>query len=192
MARRLPPAGARKRPGGGWEWRFTYKGIRCSVGAGNLDKLQEKHDEKKREIDAGLYTTNKNITVGQYFDEWIDRKRSVLKESSVYVYKILFNNHIRPEIGDIKLKALERRQVLALQKKTSTKIAIPKGQRRKKGCNGGLLVSNNTITLLKSLLKSAVDDEIIIRNVAATVPPIKTTKRPARETCHRELSDEEA
>lgn len=36
-----------------------------------------------------------------------------------------------------------------------------------------------------------MDDEIIIRNVAATIPPIKTEKRPARETCHRELSDEE-
>lgn len=192
MARKQIPAGARKRPGGGWEWRFTYDGKRCSVGAPTLDELQKKHDERIKEIDAGVYTANRNITVGQYFDEWIDRKKSVLKESTIYVYKILFNNHIRPEIGDIKLKALERRQVLALQKKASTKIAIPKGQRRKKGCNGGLLVSNNTITLLKSLLKSAVDDEIIIRNVAATVPPIKTTKRPARETCHRELSDEEA
>lgn len=191
MARKQIPAGARKRPGGGWEWRFTYNGKRCSVGAPTLDELQKKHDERIKEIDAGVYTANRNITVGQYFDEWIDRKKSVLKESTIYVYKILFNNHIRPEIGDIKLKALERRQVLALQKKASTKIAIPKGQRRKKGCNGGLLVSNNTITLLKSLLKSAVDDEIIIRNVAATVPPIKTTKRPARETCHRELSDEE-
>lgn len=191
MARKQIPAGARKRPGGGWEWRFTYNGKRCSVGAPTLDELQKKHDERIKEIDAGVYTANRNITVGQYFDEWIDRKKSVLKESTIYVYKILFNNHIRPEIGDIKLKALERRQVLALQKKASTKIAIPKGQHRKKGCNGGLLVSNNTITLLKSLLKSAVDDEIIIRNVAATVPPIKTTKRPARETCHRELSDEE-
>lgn len=191
MARKQIPAGARKRPGGGWEWRFTYKGIRCSVGAGNLDKLQEKHDEKKREIDAGLYTANRNITVGQYFDEWIDRKKSVLKESSLFSYKTHFETHIRPEIGNIKLKALERRQLLALQKKVSIQKKSSKGRRQGRPITGGPVVANRVIFLMKSLLKSAMDDEIIIRNVAATIPPIKVEKRPARETCHRELSDEE-
>lgn len=191
MARKQVPAGARKRPGGGWEWRFTYKGIRCSVGAGNLDKLQEKHDEKKREIDAGLYTANRNITVGQYFDEWIDRKKSVLKGSSLFSYKTHFETHIRPEIGNIKLKALERRQLLALQKKVSIQKKSSKGRRQGRPITGGPVVANRVIFLMKSLLKSAMDDEIIIRNVAATIPPIKVEKRPARETCHRELSDEE-
>lgn len=191
MARKQVPAGARKRPGGGWEWRFTYKGIRCSVGAGNLDKLQEKHDEKKKEIDAGLYTANRNITVGQYFDEWIDRKKSVLKESSLFTYRHQFNAHIRPEIGDIKLKALERRQLLALQKKVSIKKKIHKRGSNGRFVTGGPSMANCVLALMKSLLKSAVDDEIIIRNVAATIQPIKVNKRPARETCHRELSDEE-
>lgn len=191
MARKQVPAGARKRPGGGWEWRFTYKGIRCSVGAGNLDKLQEKHDEKKKEIDAGLYTANRNITVGQYFDEWIDRKKSVLKEASLYSYKRQFEIHIRPEIGNVKLKALERRQLLVLQKKVSVKKELRRGKSQDKVIVGGPAISNCVIILMKSLLKSAVDDEIIIRNVATTIQPIKVNKRPARETCHRELSDEE-
>jgi hypothetical protein len=121
MARKQIPAGARKRPGGGWEWRFTYNGKRCSVGAPTLDELQKKHDERIKEIDAGVYTANRNITVGQYFDEWIDRKKFTIKESSLFTYKNYFNAHIRHEIGNIKLKSLERRQLLALQQKVSTK-----------------------------------------------------------------------
>lgn len=191
MARKSIPAGARKRPGGGWEWRFTYKGHRCSVGANNLDELQEKHDEKQREIDAGVYTANRNITVGQYFDEWIERKKPVLKESTIFAYKRQFENHIRPVIGNVKLKALERRQVLALQKRVSIKNGIPKGKHREKVGTGGPSIANRVIILMKSLLKSAVEDEIVIRNVAENIPPVKIKKRPARETCHRELSDEE-
>lgn len=191
MARKQIPAGARKRPGGGWEWRFTYNGKRCSVGAPTLDELQKKHDERIKEIDAGVYTANRNITVGQYFDEWIDRKKFTIKESSLFTYKNYFNAHIRHEIGNIKLKSLERRQLLALQQKVSTKKIISNRTHRGRACTGGPDIANCVISLMKSLLKSAMDDEIIIRNVAATIPPIKTEKRPARETCHRELSDEE-
>lgn len=191
MGRKSIPAGARKRPGGGWERRFTYKGFHCSIGAMKLDDLEEKYKEKIREIDAGVYTANRNITVGQYFDEWIERKKSVLKESSIFSYKRQFENHIRPVIGNVKLKALERRQVLALQKKVSIKNGIPKGKHREKVGTGGPSIANRVLILMKSLLKSAVEDEIVIRNVAETIPPIKIKKRPARETCHRELSDTE-
>lgn len=191
MARKQIPAGARKRPGGGWEWRFTYDGKRCSVGAPTLDELQKKHDERIKEIDAGVYTANRNITVGQYFDEWIDRKKFTIKESSLFTYKNYFNAHIRHEIGNIKLKSLERRQLLALQQKVSIKKIISNRTHRGRASTGGPDIANCVISLMKSLLKSAMDDEIIIRNVAVTIPPIKTEKRPARETCHRELSDEE-
>lgn len=191
MARISVPTGCRKRPNGGWEWRFTHKGIRVSVGGDSIEKVKEKAKEKIQEIDAGVFTNSRTITVGQYFDEWIERKKKVLKESTIFSYKRQFENHIRPVIGNVKLKALERRQVLALQQKVSIKNGIPKGKHREKVGTGGPSIANRVLILMKSLLKSAVEDEIVIRNIAETIPPIKINKRPARETCHRELSDEE-
>lgn len=191
MARISVPTDCRKRPNGGWEWRFTHKGIRVSVGGDSIEKVKEKAKEKIQEIDAGVFTNSRTITVGQYFDEWIERKKRVLKESTIFSYKRQFENHIRPVIGNVKLKALERRQVLALQQKVSIKNGIPQGKHREKVGTGGPSAANRVLILLKSLLQSAVEDEIVIRNVAETVRPIKINRRPARETCHRELSDEE-
>lgn len=42
MGRVSVPTGCRKRPNGGWEWRFTHKGIRVSVGGDSIEKVKEK------------------------------------------------------------------------------------------------------------------------------------------------------
>lgn len=178
MARELIPAGARKRPGGGYEWRFTVEGVRTSVGAPTIDELWIKHDERAAEIKAGVYKTNKNITVSQYFHEWLERRRPYIREATLFLYKILFTKHIDPTIGSVSMKKVERRQVLAIQKKANE--------------DGGPAVANHAIVLLKTLFKAAMEDEILIRSVADGVKKIKDkAKRPARETIHRELSDKE-
>lgn len=178
MAKKQIPAGARKRPGGGYEWRFTVEGVRTSVGAPTVDELWIKHDEREAEIKAGVYKTNKNITVSQYFHEWLERRRPYIREATLFLYKLLFTKHIEPCIGDVTMKKVERRQVLALQKKANE--------------NGGPAVANHTMVLLKTLFRAAMDDDILIRSVADGMKKIKNKgKRPARETIHRELSDEE-
>ena len=178
MAKKKIPAGARKRPGGGYEWRFTVEGIRTSVGAPTIDELWIKHDERAAEIKAGTYKANKNITVSQYFREWLERRRTYICDATASQYKRVFRIHIEPAIGDVNMKKVERRQVLAIQKKAHE--------------NGGPAVANHAVSLLKSLFKSAMQDEILMRNVADSVKPVKDkSKRPARETIHRELSDEE-
>lgn len=67
--------GERKRPGGGYEKRFTIKGVRYSVYAERKEDLQAKEDEKRAQIKAGIYHTNETITLNQYFDEWIEGRR---------------------------------------------------------------------------------------------------------------------
>ena len=178
MAKKQIPAGARKRPGGGYEWRFTVEGVRTSVGAPTIDELWIKHDERAAEIKAGVYKTNKTITVEEYFHEWLERRRPYIRGGTIYNYNSLFIKHISPIIGNVSIKKVERRQVLAIQKKAHE--------------NGGPAVANHAVRLLKALFKSAMLDEIVMRSVADGVKPIKDkTKRPARETIHRELTDEE-
>lgn len=178
MAKKQIPAGARKRPGGGYEWRFTVEGVRTSVGAPTIDELWIKHDERATEIKAGVYKTNKAITVSEYFHEWLERRRPYIRGGTIYNYNSLFMNHIASFIGNVSMKKVERRQVLAIQKKTNE--------------NGGPAAANHAVRLLKTLFKAAMEDEILIRSVADGVKKIKDKeKRPARETIHRELSDEE-
>lgn len=181
MAREQLPAGARKRPGGGYEWRFTVPdvpGRRFSVGAPTIKELKERQAEKAKEIKAGIYKTSKAITVCEYFNEWIDRKRGTVKPITIFTYTKIFNLHIKPAIGSVKVKQLERRQVLALQT----------GMKKE----GRIYLANYCMTLLKSLLKSAVKDSIVIRNVAEAISRLSTKEqKPARETIHRELSKEE-
>lgn len=178
MAKESIPPGARKRPGGGWEWRFTVEGIRASVGAPTLKELKIKQKEKEAEIKAGAYKANKRITMNQYFPEWLDRRRPYIRGATARNYKILYDKHIAPLIGLVTVKQVERRQVLAIQEKA-----------RK---TGGTAAANHTVELLKTLFKAAMEDGILIRNVALNVKKIKDKKkRPARETIHRELNNEE-
>lgn len=82
MAKVQVPAGARKRPGGGWEWRFTVDGVRASVGAPTIEELKIKQKEREAEIKAGTYKTNKKITVSQYFHEWLERRRPYIRSTT--------------------------------------------------------------------------------------------------------------
>lgn len=178
MAKKQKPAGARKRPGGGYEWRFTVEGVRTSVGAPTVDELWMKHDERAAEIKAGVYKANKTITVSEYFHEWLERRRPYIRGGTIRNYETLFIKHIAPSISRVSMKKVERRQLLAIQKETKK--------------TAGTAAANHTLILLKSLFKAAIDDDILIRSVADGIRNIKDkTKRPARETIHRELTKEE-
>ena len=63
------PAGIRKRPSGGYEYRGTYEGKRYSVGGSTIEECKKRAREKEKEIAAGMYHTNETITFDQYFKE---------------------------------------------------------------------------------------------------------------------------
>ena len=56
----------------------------------------------------------------------------------------------------------------------------------------GVSMTNGVIVLLKTVLNAAVDDEILMKNPAASVKPLRKDDRPkASETIHRALTREE-
>ena len=169
--------GERKRPGGGYEKRFTIKGVRYSVYAERKEDLQAKEDEKRAQIKAGIYHTNETITLNQYFDEWIEGKALSVRPITVYLYQRLFRKFIRRTLGRHKVRTLERRQIVAMMNHVADKA--------------GIATANKVHTLVGSILKGAMADDIISRNVAAGIPAIKQKGLPARETIHRELTDSE-
>lgn len=169
--------GERKRPGGGYEKRFTIKGVRYSVYAERKEDLQAKEDEKRAQIKAGIYHTNETITLNQYFDEWIEGKALSVRPTTVFMYHQWFDKYVRRSLGRHKVRTLERRQIITMMNHVADKA--------------GIATANKVHMLVGSILKGAMADDIIQRNVAAGIPMIKQKGPAARETIHRELTDSE-
>lgn len=172
------PSGMRKKVNGLFEKRFTVDGKRYSVYGHNVKECTENETLMREEIKAGLYTSNRNITLDSYFDEWEKSRTGVIKDSSIKMNRSRYNNHIKSVLGETKLQKIEKREIVKLQQNLAQKLSAS--------------TTNSVIVLLKTVLNAAVDDEIIIKNPAASVKPLRMDDRPkASETIHRALTREE-
>lgn len=172
------PSGMRKKVNGLFEKRFTVDGKRYSAYGHNVKECTENETLMREEIKAGLYTSNRNITLDSYFDEWEKSRTGVIKDSSIKMNRSRYNNHIKSVLGETKLQKIEKREIVKLQQNLAQKLSAS--------------TTNSVIVLLKTVLNAAVDDEIIIKNPAASVKPLRMDDRPkASETIHRALTREE-
>lgn len=172
------PSGMRKKTNGLFEKRFTVDGKRYSAYGHNAKECTENETLMREEIKAGLYTSNRNITLDSYFDEWEKSRTGVIKDSSIKMNRSRYNNHIKSVLGETKLQKIEKREIVKLQQNLVQKLSAS--------------TTNSVIVLLKTVLNAAVDDEIIIKNPAASVKPLRMDDRPkASETIHRALTREE-
>lgn len=174
MARRM--AGIRRRKDGTFEKRFTIEGQRYSVYGKTQKECIENEMKRREEIRNGLYTKNRKITVDQYFQEWIERKAEHVSANTIRRYRNDYRGHILPALGKKKLKDIERREILSFQKKLLGE--------------GMPVMASTVIMLLNQIMKSAVEDEIIARNVCAGIKSPKAATN-AGETIHRALTAEE-
>lgn len=171
-------AGARKRDNGTIEKRITINGKRYSIYGKTTKEVADKEQELRNKVFAGAYVTNQNITFDKYFNEWIERKKSSVKGSTIFTYKNMYKTYIETPLGNKRINKIERREILQLQQETSkTKSAAT--------CN--LLK-----TILNTVLKDAVLDEIISKNPAANIKNVKADKATqATNNIHRALTEEE-
>ena len=169
------PQGFRRKEGGKLEYRFVINCKRYSVTGSSVKECRDKETEKRAAVAAG-YVCNEKITVNQYFDEWMKQKARTVKESTLYTQKSAMKA-ILDRIGGERITGLERRRLVALQSELAENYTT-----------GGV---NHKFVLLKSLLSSAVTDEIIPKNPAAGIKPLKRTEPEARDTIHRALTLEE-
>ena len=169
-------SGTRKRADGTLEKRFTIDGKRYSVYGKTTKEVTEKEQNIRKQIAAGLYTNNRNITLDGYYDEWIDGKRNRAKSNTLKTYSILYNKQISPMLGKRKVQQIERREVLSLQRSLLE--------------NYSNYTINLVITILRTILNDAIKDEIITKNPAAGITALKEQEK-ATETYHRALTEEE-
>lgn len=169
-------AGIRVRKDGTFEKRFTIEGKQYSVYGKTTKEILAKELEKRKQIETGAYTKNRNITLDKYFEEWIEGKRGTTKSNSLRLYSSYYKLHISPAIGKRKIQQIERREITKLQSDLQDKLAIR--------------TVNNIFKTLNIILNDARIDDIISKNPAEGVKPLKEAVK-ASETYHRALTVEE-
>ena len=167
----------RVRNNGTLEYRFTVDGKRYSVYGVNAKELRAKELELRESIRNGTYSKNRNITLDQYYKEWLKAKQSYTKGNTELGITSRYENHIKPTLGKRKIVDIEKREILKLQQELLKKQKASS--------------VNAIITQFKDMLNSAVADDIIIKSPAATIKAAKTDTVKASETNHRALTEEE-
>ena len=170
-------AGIRKRKDGTLEKRFTINGKRHSAYGKTTKEVNEKEYEIREKLKQGIYTDNRNITFDGYFQEWIERKKGSVKESTIYSYSCYYNHTISPELGKRKLQQLERRELYNFQ----TKLA--------ETCKP--VHVNQVFKVIRMMLNDAVADDILLKSPAYGIKSLKNTEDAAAETIHRALTEQE-
>lgn len=173
------PAGVTRRKDGLLQKQFMVEGVpkRQTIYGRTVKELQEKETLKRKELAEGLYSPNKKITLNQLFSDWVKEKEHTIKESSLMIYQKSYKIYLAPTFGRCKVKDIERRQITTFMQDVQAKHSASTANRCK--------------SLLFTLLKYAVINEIVPRNVAEYIPAFRVNKKKARETIHRELTEQE-
>ncbi|MBQ7371049.1 MAG: site-specific integrase [Blautia sp.] len=171
-------AGVRKKDNGHYEKRFTVAGQRFSVSGSSSKECIEKEHRIRQMIADGSYIACRNITLSEYFTEWEEGRKAVVKKSTADRVHRQFITNIEPTLGKCRIQKIEKRQIIDLQRKLLT--------------DHKPTTVNLIVTSLKTILNGAVDDEIITKNPAASVKAVRTDdQEKATETIHRALTREE-
>lgn len=150
----------RQRSNGTWEARFTAgyaadgKLIQKSVYASTREEAQKKMREAIRQIDRGEYVEPSQLTLSDWLDTWFTvYGRPRWRDSTAASHYKNIQANLKPSLGKYLLQKLRPEQIQAFINKQVENEYAPASIRRQ-------------ITLLKSALKQAVDNQLIMRNPA--------------------------
>lgn len=177
----------RQRKDGRWEGLYTVNYKRKSVYGKTQTEVRKKLNDVLNDINNGMYIENTNITFGVWLDEWLEvyAKPSV-KLSTYGSYEGYIRNHIKPEIGKIKLSAL---RADILQKFINQKLKNGRCD-KVKDVNTNKLVTKkgglsektikNMYNMIHSALKQAYKNGLVNQNVSELITLPKQKRNEMR------------
>ena len=130
-------------------------------------------------LNTGTYIEPSKITLGEWLDRWlIDYMKLSLRPTAYQVYETNLRLHVKPHVGHITLKALQANDLQSLFNNL-----LKDGRAAKewdKDANPGLSLETvyKIRTIVKSALKQAVDNDLILKNpaTATKLPPMEKTE----------------
>lgn len=142
--------------------KITINGVPKYLYSDNSKDLEKQYIEFKHSLYNGINIDNDKITLKQWAEKWYDINISQKEYNTRKNIRNLLDNHIYPNLGNIKLKNLKVINIKELQNKMIAE---------------GLTSNcNRTITTIKRILNEAVENDIIQKNVAFNIKSIKYTK----------------
>ena len=164
--------------------RFTVGGKRYTVYGSSIDEAREKERLKRQQIQEEEQCKAEGYTVDEYFEHWIDNKAGNVKETTIRSNRNLYKaisaaviDKAGTKFGGLKMMKVETAHVREVQA-----VLLQDRQTR---------TVNDSISLLRSIFKAAMDERMIDWNPANAVKPKRRTEKPARDTIHRALTVEE-
>ena len=119
--------------------------------------VEKKLAEAMGDAARGIVVDDKNLTVGEYLDSWLnDAVRGTIRESTYSRDKYLVTNHIRPTLGRVKLKTLNAMRLQGLYR-----------ERLDAGLSASTVQKIHHV--LHKALAQAVSWDLIVRNPADSV-----------------------
>lgn len=180
------------------EYRFTFNGKQYSVSGKTPEECLKKKDTKQQEIENNTYKQAEKLTVGEYFDRWIEAKAGTVKETTIRTDTILLNRMRETVIdkagtrfGELKLAKVEPQNVRDLQKALQQELKT-KDKNGKPVTRKGMTTraTNDSIYLLKQVYKNAIEERAILYN-PVIVKRLRRTEEAAGDTIHRALTKQE-
>lgn len=172
------PTGFTRRKDGLLQYAFSVDGKRRYVYGSSVKDCRDKADELKEKIAKGLLISRQTIKLSEYFEEWEARREKIVKPTTIYTDKRRFKR-IDAAIGHKKLADIDRRDVYKLQRDLSDELSS----------NG----VNDAISLLRTLMESAVNDRILQYNPTTGIKSLPKTEEEKAELNekHRFLTADE-
>jgi integrase len=147
------------------------------------------------------------LTVADYAESWLSRKRKLLKDSAIVTYEINLSRHILPRIGHLQISSVTRgaieawvgwaQQQVQPAKLRSGRFKVVKGERVETeydNSHAGELYSHDTMRqwwrVLSCFLKDMAADHAIPDPTLRVAPPARPQQNPKREqrTLDRDLT----
>ncbi|MDD5939726.1 MAG: tyrosine-type recombinase/integrase [Lachnospiraceae bacterium] len=186
--------GVVKRQDGRFYSRFTVNGKRYTVYGHTMKECREAEANRRAEIESGTYKAGSAVSLDDYFNRWIENKAATVKEATVRTDRILYGwikaapvDAAGDRFGALQVKNIEVQNVRDLQRNLKEGYTTKEGGRVRLSTRS----CNDTLALLRSILKAATFDRIITFNPAEPVKPLKREEPAARDTIHRALTKEE-
>lgn len=165
----------RQNQSGNWEVRYTVGRDPRTGGQFQKSKSFKTKKEAARflrnmtnKVDDDSYIEPSKLTLGEYLDRWLEKKKLERKQSTISSYKTQIEAHIKPAIGGVKMSEIHKATQL-IQKMVSDLYKAEKHPLSGKSIK-------NLYSILCNALKDADAEKLIVRN---PLENSRAVKRPS-------------
>ena len=138
------------------EWHGGYPTRKAAMTA---------RDDARSASNKGTYVARKNITVGQWLDQWVKAHSVELKPSTAHFYRHKIDIYLKPAIGGEQMQAL-----------SPMMLSVVFAKMQESGGHDGAALSATTVQHARAVLRKALNDAVVERIIPLN--PVTGSKAP--------------